>query len=56
MSVFDEEAVSVDVCFCTAQREAAAVVCGKPDDDVAGGEVRSAGGLNLPLVPHRCQK
>ena len=52
----DEEAVSVDVCFCTAQREAAAVVSGEPPDDVAGGEVRSTGGLNLPLVPHRCQK
>ena len=33
-----------------------AVVSGEPPDDVAGGEVRSAGGLNLPLVPHRCQK
>ena len=51
----DEEAVSVDVCFCTAQREAAAVVSGEPPDDVAGGEVRSTGGLNLPLVPHRCR-
>ena len=52
----DEEAVSVGVCFCTAQGEAAAVVSGEPPDDVAGGEVRSTGGLNLPLVPHRCQK
>ena len=49
----DEEAVSVGVCFCTAQGEAAAVVSGEPPDDVAGGEVRSTGGLNLPLVPHR---
>ena len=52
----DEEAVSVGVCFCTAQGEAAAVVSGEPPDDVAGGEVRSTGDLNLPLVPHRCQK
>ena len=52
----DEEAVSVGVCFCTAQREAAAVVSGKLPDDVAGGEVRSTGGLNLPLLPQRCQK
>ena len=50
----DEEAVSVGVCFCTAQREAAAVVSGEPPDDVAGGEVRSTGDLDLPLVPHRC--
>ena len=48
-----EEAVSVGVCFCTAQREAAAVVSGEPPDDVAGGEVRSTGGLDLPLAPHR---
>ena len=52
----DEEAVSVGVCFCTAQREAAAAVSGEPADGVAGDEVRSAGGLDLPLVPHRCQK
>ena len=53
----DEEAVSVCVCFCTVQREAAAAVSGEPPDDVAGGEVRSTtGGLNLPLVPHMCQK
>ena len=52
----DEEAVSEGVCFCTDQREAVAVVSGEPPDDVAGGEVRSAGGLDLPLVPHRCQK
>ena len=32
----DEEAVSVGVCFCTAQGEAAAVVCGEPPADVAG--------------------
>ena len=38
----------IGVCFCTAQREAAAVVSGEPPDDVAGGEVRSTGGLNLP--------
>ena len=50
----DEEAVSVGVCFCTAQGEAAAVVSGEPPDDIAGGEVRSTGGLNLPLLPHRC--
>ena len=30
----DEEAVSVGVCFCTAQGEAAAVVSGEPPDDV----------------------
>ena len=35
----DEEAVPVGVCFCTAQREAAAVVSGEPPDDVA--EVKS---------------
>ena len=35
----DEEAVSVGVCFCIAQREAAAVVSGEPPDDVA--EVKS---------------
>ena len=51
----DEEAVSVGVCFCTAQGEAA-VVSGEPPDGVAGGEVRSTGGLNLPLVPRRCLK
>ena len=35
----DEEDVSVGVCFCTAQREAAtAVVSIEPPDDVAGGE------------------
>ena len=51
----DEEAVSVGVCFCTAQGEAAVVVCGEPPDGVAGGEVWSTGGLNLPLVPHRYQ-
>ena len=50
------EAVSVGVCFCTIQREAAAVVSGEPPDDVAGGEVRSTGGLNLPLVQHKSQK
>ena len=50
----DEEAVTVGVCFCTAQGEAVAVVSGEPPDDVAGGEVRSTGDLNLPLVPHRC--
>ena len=33
-----------------------AVVSGEPPDDVAGGEVRSAGDLDLPLVLHRCQK
>ena len=32
----DEEAVTVGVCFCTAQGEAAAVVSGEPPDDVAG--------------------
>ena len=52
----DEEAVSVGVCFCTAQGEVAAVVSGKPPDGVAGDEVRSTGDLDLPLVPHRCQK
>ena len=52
----DEEAVSVGVWFCTARGDAAAVVSGEPPDCVAGGEVRSTGGLNLPLVPHRCQK
>ena len=50
----DEEVVSVGVCLCTAQREAAAVVSGEPPDAAAGGEVRSTGGLNLPLLPHRC--
>ena len=49
----DEEAVSVGVCFCTARGEAAAVVSGEPPDDVAGGEVRSTGGLNLPQVSER---
>ena len=44
------------ICFCTTQRETAAVVSGEPTDDVAGGKVRSAGGLDQPLVPHRCQK
>ena len=44
------------VSVCTAQKEAAAVVSGEPPDGVAGGEVRSAGSLNLPLVLHRCQK
>ena len=44
------------VWFCTARGEAAAVVSGKLPDDVAGGEVRSTGGLNLPLLPQRCQK
>ena len=43
----------IGVCFCTAQREAAAVVSGEPPDDVAGGEVRSTGGLDLSLAPHR---
>ena len=52
----DEEAVSVGVCFCTTQREAVAVVSGKPPDDVAVGKVRSTGGLDLPFVPHMCQK
>ena len=51
----DEEAVSVGVYFCIAEREAAAVAPGEPPY-VAGGEVRSTGGLNLPLVPHKCQK
>ena len=46
----DEEAVSVGVCFCAAQGEAAAVVSGEPPDDVAGSKVRSTGGLDLPLV------
>ena len=33
-----------------------AVVSGEAPDDVAVGEVRSTGGLDLPLVPHMCQK
>ena len=42
--------------FALPKEKAAAVVSGEPPDDVAGGEVRSTGGLDLPLVPHRCQK
>ena len=47
-------AVSVGVSFCTAKREAAAVVSGEPPDDIAGGEVRSAGRLDLRRP--KCEK
>ena len=42
--------------FALPKEKAAAVVSGEPPDAAAGGEVRSTGDLDLPLVPHRCQK